>query len=183
MNRSNTKWMLPVVLALFPILGIGIYGLFFSSSASIDLDRMDVLERWREGTPKSVGREWKDGDDDFLEFCSLTPAGEKKSCGVQKNSRPWNGTFVNWYWYDPKTPNNKEAYGIVRNLSSYKDGKPHGPWRGYYESGVLSSEIIYENGRRVSWSIYGPAGQLVNQGKEGATGDPKKETEEEEDEK
>ena len=58
----------------------------------------------------------------------------------------FNGIYAEYY---PCT----EVNGKLRRVGRIKDGKPHGVFKGYYESGQLLIEENYSNGILISESI------------------------------
>ena len=164
-KTSSRNWATPVLLAAIPILAV--FGYIISTNITFEESRKEAaaMERWLDGSPKVLSREWRDGKDHYAEFRHLDPKGKEWGCGITRNDKQWSGIFVEWYWYNKEHPDPEQAYGIPRHTISYKDGVPHGPWRTYYEIGTVSSEIMYENGKREYWKIFGPSGIEIRKGK------------------
>jgi antitoxin component YwqK of YwqJK toxin-antitoxin module len=61
---------------------------------------------------------------------------------LDDKNKPYNGVYRYYY------PNGK-----IREEITYKDGRPLGPWRGFYQNGALEYEYIttkenrYESGK------------------------------------
>jgi len=65
------------------------------------------------------------------------------------------------YWEFFDTPGKKR----LGEKETYKDGRLHGPWVGYYDNGQLYSEGIYKDGEKDGpWVSYKKNGKLMDKG-------------------
>ena len=164
-GKSRKNLLVTATLGLLPVLVVGGYVLVVESGITFGTQKMTAVDRWRDGEVKILAREWLEGEDSFTRFCYLDPEGKDWGCGIERNGKPWEGSFVEWYWYGRKTPDPEEAYGIPRSIQPYRNGQPHGEWRAFYETGAVASKIMFREGKRVAWEVYNPAGRKINEGR------------------
>lgn len=161
-SKKGTSWGIVIVLVLLPAVGIAAYYTIRNFSPAPRANAATIA-KWLDGSPKVTAQEWIEDDTPYVKLCFIDPVGKQWGCGIERNGKPLDGTFAEWYPNNPKGTDKEKGYGVPRSTKSYKDGKPHGPWRVYYEIGTVSSEIIYRYGKKGTWKVFSPDGEMIRE--------------------
>ncbi len=167
----QTAWFFTLFKTLlFFLLG----ALFFTGiacdkaqeSAKSTAQGFKVYERWREGGDKLRSRKWKENGENYRENCHIDPKGKELGCGTMKNGKNWEGFFIVWHSYNKPSDSGRSYYGKPAEILHYHQGRLHGSYRKYYPNGQLMQEIEYQNGNKVHWKSFTPAGIPYHEGKQ-----------------
>jgi len=87
------------------------------------------------------------------------------SCNVRQGQFTWfdiTGVTSRQTLYADGKENGKETYTYPNKKTmmtgSYKNGERDGEWIGYYLSGQVAGDVVYENGKQVSGTFYNDDG-------------------------
>jgi TonB family protein len=95
------------------------------------------------------------------------------SCNVRQGQFTWfdsTGTTIRQTAYTDGKENGWETYNYsnkkINITGSYKNGERDGEWIGYYRTGQVAGDVIYENGKQVSGTFYNEDGSKNKKVKE-----------------
>ena len=93
-------------------------------------------------------------------MCQLYPVTIKNESGVitQTGFIDEDGEKEGeWISYGP--PN------VIRGIGYYKDNKKTGTWRTFKDTGIIWSEMVYENGNKIYGRIFDDNGKMLEERK------------------
>lgn len=124
-----------------------------SSGATARTD-LSPLETWPDGKPRVLSREWSEQGLAYEEQCFLSESGQELGCGVRRDGKPWEGTFVEWH-------DALDGTSHLKEIGNWRAGREHGLWRSFNPDGSPLIEARYEDGRFVSREIVGKRGNPI----------------------
>jgi hypothetical protein len=143
---------------------------FRSIVAPPSADEPMPLQRWSNGSPKIMAREWSDRGVAIEEHCFFSPSGESVGCGVLRDGERWEGIFPQW-----AAPSGKldDEATVLREIVSYREGLKDGVARAYFLDGKPMLETLFSQGRQVSKRVFRQTdNEILEMGSRRQTGIP-----------
>jgi hypothetical protein len=142
-DASRRAWLLAAALIVLPAACVVAFMIWGKLDTSLPRSELVVMERWENNQPKTLLREWTEGELIMTEQCGSNETGELIGCCIMRDNEPFSGVCVDWF--RPGAP----GFGRLRMTREYADGKANGLWRTYDPDGTLTSETRFEKGRRI----------------------------------
>lgn len=103
----------------------------------------------------------------------MTGAYSDDSCNVRQGQFTWfdsTGVTMRQTMYTDGKENGKETFfwpnKKVNTTGTYRNGEKDGEWIGYYRSGQVAGDVVYENGKQLSGTFYNEDGSKNKKVKE-----------------
>jgi hypothetical protein len=129
-----------------------------------------VTERWSEGGVKQARQLLSSGGGARSRVCYTDIDGRVLGCGLFQDDKPWTGLFVEWFEHHEHGTGGQVSDshhhgkpGHPRLIRSYREGKRHGVWVIFWETGEPQNVLRYEFGKLVHRSIHSPEGRLITE--------------------
>lgn len=111
------------------------------------------------------GSGWEVSDHFINGRTQMTGTYSDDSCKIRQGEFTWldsTGLVVHKCCYKDDKENGKETYTWPNKkpmmTGSYKNGQMNGQWTGYYRTGQISGDAVYENGKQVSGTFFNEDG-------------------------
>jgi TonB family protein len=111
------------------------------------------------------GAGWQVTDHHISGKIQMTGTYADDSCKIKQGEFTWfdsTGLVFHRASYKDDKENGKETYTYpnkkVMMTGSYKNGERDGEWIGYYRSGQVAGDVVYENDKQVSGTFYNEDG-------------------------
>lgn len=111
---------------------------------------VEIVEKWPDGTKKVVHEYFSKEDSTFTEFAFYEHGG-RMIIREFKNGQQ-DGLFVAYH-----------NDGAKKNLATFVDGKAHGDFTGWYETGEVYTKRSFENGVMTALANYYRNGQIIGE--------------------
>ena len=109
-----------------------------------------VVERWPDGTNKTIHEYYDREDSTFIEFGFYQDGGKMHIREFDEGRQ--EGLFIAYH-------NN----GTRKSLTTFVNGKVHGDFTGWYESGEVYTRRTFEHGVMTSLANYYRNGQIIGE--------------------